>query len=198
MFPFFESWICWYIQSIEHNQVSKYFWIINRYRWAISSLYIVLFLSSSMYRIQQCMSLHLLLLLILFFTFTESILENVNDVVCLLFLSNEGDTDIFYDNDNDTIKTLISFAAMEDKTIVDQKIIIISNIKSQIIFPKHFVVGSHEYKLRYCSCTYNEHNGSFNGNIFSRHGESFQSGGMKIVLIKSPFNRIHTHNWYMK
>ena len=36
-----------------------------------------------------------LLLLILFFTFTESILENVNYVVCLSFLSNQEDTDIF-------------------------------------------------------------------------------------------------------
>ena len=36
-----------------------------------------------------------LLLLILFFTFVESILEKVNDVVCLSFLYNEGDTDIF-------------------------------------------------------------------------------------------------------
>ena len=62
---------------------------------------------------------------------------------------------------------------MEDKIIVDQKIIIISNIKLQIIFPKHFVVGSHEYELRYCSCTYNEHNVFFNGNIHSRHGKLF-------------------------
>ena len=35
-------------------------------------------------------------LLIVFLTFIESILEKVNDVVYLLFLSNEGDTDIFY------------------------------------------------------------------------------------------------------
>ena len=83
-------------------------------------------------------------MLIYFFTFVESIWGNVNDVVCLSFLSNEGDTDIFYENDNDTIETLISFDVMEDKTIVDLKNIIISNIKSQIIFPKQFVVGSHE------------------------------------------------------
>ena len=75
-----------------------------------------------------------LLLLILFFTFIESILENVNDVLCLSFLYNKGDTYIFYNNDNDTIETFISFAVMEDKTIVDQKTIIISNIKSQIIY----------------------------------------------------------------
>ena len=31
---------------------------------------------------------------ILFLTFIESILEKVNDVVCLLFLSNEGETEI--------------------------------------------------------------------------------------------------------
>ena len=59
----------------------------------------------------------------MFFTFIESILEIVNDVVCLSFLSNEGDTDILYDNDNDTIETFVSFAVMEDKTIVDQKVL---------------------------------------------------------------------------
>ena len=36
-----------------------------------------------------------LLLLILFFTFIESILENVDDVLCLSILTNEGDTYIF-------------------------------------------------------------------------------------------------------
>ena len=56
---------------------------------------------------------------------------------------NLKDTYNFYDNDNDTIETFISFTMMEDKTIVGQKISIISNIKSQIIFSKHFVVGSH-------------------------------------------------------
>ena len=56
---------------------------------------------------------------------------------------NVKDTDNFYDNDNDTIETFIIFTMMEDKTIVGQKISIISNIKSQIIFSKHFVVGSH-------------------------------------------------------
>ena len=100
-------------------------------------------------------------------------MENVNDVVCLLFLSYEEDTYIFYDNENDTIGTFIYFAVMEDETIVVQKIIIISNNKLQIIFPKHFVVVSYEYKPRYCSCTYNKHHGFFNGNIFIRHGKSF-------------------------
>ena len=47
---------------------------------------------------------------------------------------------------------------MEYKTIMDQKLIIISNIKLQIIFPNNFVVGSNEYILRYCYCTYNKHN----------------------------------------
>ena len=92
------------------------------------------------------------------FTFIESILENVNDVVCSSFLSNEENTDIFYYNDNDTIKTFFSLSVMKDKTIVYYKYNIISNIKLQIIFPNHFVVGSHEYKLRYCYCTYNKHN----------------------------------------
>ena len=39
-----------------------------------------------------------------------------------MFISNEGDTDIFYDNGNDTIEKFISFAVMEDKTIVDQEL----------------------------------------------------------------------------
>ena len=64
----------------------------------------------------------LLLLLILFFTFIESILEKMNYVVCLSFLYTEGDTYIFYDNGNDTIETFISFSVMEDKTIADQKL----------------------------------------------------------------------------
>ena len=50
-----------------------------------------------------------LFLFIFFFTFIESILENLNDVVCLSFLSNEGDTDMFYDDDNDTIENLCLF-----------------------------------------------------------------------------------------
>ena len=49
-------------------------------------------------------------------------LENVNDVLCLSFLSNEGDTYIFDKNENDTIETFISFAVMKDKTIVDKKL----------------------------------------------------------------------------
>ena len=42
---------------------------------------------------------------------------------CIMFISNEGDTDIFYDNGNDTIEKFISFAVMEDKTIVDQELL---------------------------------------------------------------------------
>ena len=82
---------------------------------------------------------------ILFLTLIESILENVNDVVYLSFLSNESNTDIFYDNENDTIEVLLYFAVIEDKTIEDKKVIIISNINLHIIFSNFFVVGSHEY-----------------------------------------------------
>ena len=39
-----------------------------------------------------------------------------------IYLSNEVDTDIFYENDNNKIENFISFAVMEDKTIVDQKL----------------------------------------------------------------------------
>ena len=63
--------------------------------------------------------------------------------------------DSFYENYNDTIETFIYFAVMEDKTIVDQKNMIISNIKSQIISSNNYVAGYHEYELRHCSCTYN-------------------------------------------
>ena len=56
---------------------------------------------------------------------------NVNDVVCLSFLSNEGNTDIFYDNENDTIETFNLFSVMEDKTIVDQKNYY--NLKHQVV-----------------------------------------------------------------
>ena len=121
-------------------------------------------------------------------------MENVNYVVCLSFLYIEGDTDVFYNNESDTIETSIYFAVMEDKTIVDQKYAIISNIKLQIIFPKHSVVRYHEYKLRYCYCTCNIHNG-FSMEIFLVDmGKVFQSGGIKIVLIKPTFNQLNTHN----
>ena len=100
----------------------------------------------------------------------------------------------FYNNDNNKTKTFIYFYVTEDKTIMYQKINIISNIKLQITLPKNFVVVSHECGLCYCSCTYNKHNVFFNGNILSLHGKSFQSGGIKIVLIKSQFNQIHTQN----
>ena len=137
-------------------------------------------------------------LLILFFTFLDSILENVNDVLCSPFVPNEGDTYIFYDNDNDTIEDFIYFSGVEDKTILYQKTIIISNTKSKIISPKHFVVGSHEYKLCYCSCTYNKHNNFSMKMFLVDTGEKNRSGGIQIVLIKSTFNRIHTYNWAMK
>ena len=57
-------------------------------------------------------------------------MENVIDVVCLSFLSNESDTDILYENYNDIIETFISFVVMEDKTTVDQ--IYIFNLKHQL------------------------------------------------------------------
>ena len=110
----------------------------------------------------------------------------------IIFLSNEGDTGIFFTNYNDTIETFIYFAVMEDKTIKDQKVIIIANIKSQIIFPIFFV-GSHEYELSNCSGTYNKHNGLSNGNICSRYG-LFSNWSYQYNFDKSHFNRIHTHN----
>ena len=133
----------------------------------------------------------------MFFTFIESILENVNDVVCLSFLSNEGEIYIF------TTMTMISskspFLLLWWKIKpLWIKIIIISNIKLQIIFPNNFAVGYHEYKLCYCSCNYNKNNGFSNGNTFSRHGNYFSKWWYQYFLIKSPFNWIHTHNQAMK
>ena len=49
----------------------------------------------------------------------------------------------FYKNDIDTIKAFIYFSVREDKTIMDQKVIITPNIKSQIILPNNIVVGYH-------------------------------------------------------
>ena len=121
-------------------------------------------------------------------------MEDVNDVVSLQFLSNEGDTEIFYDNDNDAIESFIYFAVMEDKTIMDQKIIIISNIKPQTIFPKNFVVGSHDTNYATIPVlTTNTMVPSIEIFLVGM-GKVFQSGGIKIVLIKSLFNRIHTQN----
>ena len=48
-------------------------------------------------------------------------LKNVKDIIFLLLLSNEYDTDIFYNNENDITETFIYFSVMEDKTIVYQK-----------------------------------------------------------------------------
>ena len=85
-------------------------------------------------------ALTLLFLPILLFTFLKSILENVNYVVCLSLLYNKGDTQVFYDKDKDAIGAFIYFAVMEYETIVDQKVIIISNVKSQIIIPNRFLL----------------------------------------------------------
>ena len=70
------------------------------------------------------------------------------------------------------------------KTTADENIYSISNIKYQIIFSKKSVVGSHEYELCYCSCTYNEHNG-FSMEIFQVDmGLGLQSSDINIFLIK--------------
>ena len=71
---------------------------------------------------------------------------------------------------------------MEDKTTTDQKVIIISKFKSQIIIPNIFVVVYHEYELRYCSCTHNKPNGIFNGNVLIRHGKRFSEGYLHTIL----------------
>ena len=73
---------------------------------------------------------------------------------------------------------------MEDRTIVEQKSIIFLNINLQIIFPMIFFVGYHEHKLRVFLCTYNEQH-SFSMEIYLVVMEKvFQSGGIKIILIK--------------
>ena len=46
-----------------------------------------------------------ILVLILFFTFIDPILETINDEVCLSFFSDEGDIYIFYKNEHDDIET---------------------------------------------------------------------------------------------
>ena len=79
----------------------------------------------------------------MFLTFIESILVNLNGVVCLSFLFNEIDIEMFCNNENDTLETFIHFSVMEDKTIMDQKNIIISDIQLQIIFQNRFVVRYH-------------------------------------------------------
>ena len=45
------------------------------------------------------------------------------DVLNCNFLSNEGDTYIFYNNENYTIKTFIYFAVMEDKPLWIKKVL---------------------------------------------------------------------------
>ena len=101
----------------------------NLFHDSLSYLFIIIYLQNSVIHV-----LAFLFLSILFLTFIESILENANDVVYLSFISNEGDTYSCYDNENDAIETVIYFYLMDDETIFDQKVIIISNIKPQIIF----------------------------------------------------------------
>ena len=100
-----------------------------------------------------------------------------------IVLSNEGYTYIFYDNENDTIETFIYFSVMENKTITDQKIIIISNIKSQIISPKHLLLDIMNTNYTTIPVLTINTIGFLMENIFSRHRKCFQSGGIKIILI---------------
>ena len=93
-------------------------------------------------------ALTLLFLPIFFLTFIEPILENDNDTVCLLSLSNEVNTEMCYKKYKDSIETFI-FYVMED-----EKVIIILTVNSQISIPNGFVVGYHEYKLRFFPSNY--------------------------------------------
>ena len=86
-------------------------------------LYIIVYINNSEIHVLNFFSS------VLFLKFIESILENVNDVVCLSLLSNTSDIEIFYDNDNDTIEKLIYFAVMEDKTIINNNYY---NLKHQV------------------------------------------------------------------
>ena len=61
-------------------------------------------------------------------------LKNVKDIIFLLLLSNEYDTDIFYDNENDITETFIYFSVMEDKPLCIKKNY---NLKHQVTDAKN-------------------------------------------------------------
>ena len=71
---------------------------------------------------------------------------------------------------------------MEDKAIVDLKVIIISKIKLQIILPNHFGVGSHEHELRYFYVITTNTMVSSIEILLVNMGDFFKSGGIKIVF----------------
>ena len=82
----------------------------KQFYYSLSFYFIMVYVNNSAIHFLTFLVLSIFLL-----TFIESMLENLNDVVCLSFLSNEEDTVIFYDNDNDTIENFIYFSVMEDK-----------------------------------------------------------------------------------
>ena len=83
---------------------------------------------------------------------------------------------------------------MEYKNIMDQIVIIISNSKSQIILPKivFLVVMNTNYVI--VPVLTNNTVVSSMEILLVGMGNIFQSGGVRIVLIKSQVNIIHTHN----
>ena len=105
---FFETSSYWYLQSIERNQGRKYFWIINRCKQYISLIFIILFYHFLCTVFSNTCNTFFFLSILLF-TFIESILENVNDLVCVSCLSNESNREGFYENENETIETFIIF-----------------------------------------------------------------------------------------
>ena len=55
----------------------------------------------------------------------------------------------------------------------NERVVIVTNLKQQHHLPDMISVGDHRFELRHCSCTYNERNGTFSGESFSRHGKYF-------------------------
>ena len=76
----------------------------------------------------------------------ESAFENIDDVACITIPSaesnTESDTESDTDSEVDPIKSTIACAVADGK-LLDQKIILLSNVKSTEILPKAFSIDSH-------------------------------------------------------
>ena len=118
-------------------------------------------------------------------------MENVNDVVCLSFLSNEGDTDIFTTMKMIQFNLHLFFCDRKYfhcglKNYHNLKHQVTDNLSLDFFFDvmnkNHSTVPVLTTKTMVISME-----------IFLVYmGFFFQCGGIMIVLIKSPFNQMHT------
>ena len=59
-------------------------------------------------------------------------------------------------------------------TNLDTKVIILSNVKHKDVLHEKIECNDHVYELRFCASTFNERNGKFKSDVYSRHGNNFK------------------------